>query len=141
MPKITSVAHRANAGVQAMGLATQRAQMPLGVGAVDRFVEQHPVAFENLIGTDDDSAGMAPADLLCLQFGQRFRNLHWRGLFGCKGALYFVLVDPGGIDFPLTSEAEIMQEAVEGDLIVGAQPESDGAHPWLYFQCPLLPFK
>jgi len=51
------------------------------------------------------------------------------------------VVNPAGISFPLTSEAEIMQEAAEGDLLVGAAPESDGAHPWLYFQCPLLPFK
>ena len=51
------------------------------------------------------------------------------------------VVNPGGVSFPLTSEAEIMQEAAEGDLMIGAQPESDGAHPWLYFQCPLLPFK
>jgi hypothetical protein len=51
------------------------------------------------------------------------------------------VVNPAGISFPLTSEAEIMQEAAEGDLVIGAQPESDGAHPWLYFQCPLLPLK
>ena len=51
------------------------------------------------------------------------------------------VVNPDEIDGMLTSAAEIMQEAAEGDLIVGAQPESDGAHPWLYFQCPLLPFK
>jgi hypothetical protein len=51
------------------------------------------------------------------------------------------IINPGEIDFPLTSAAEIMQEAAEGDLMIGAQPEPDGAHPWLYFQCPLLPYK
>jgi len=51
------------------------------------------------------------------------------------------VVSPVGIDFPLTSEDEIMQEAAEGNLVVGTEPEPDGAHPWLYFQCPLLPFK
>jgi hypothetical protein len=51
------------------------------------------------------------------------------------------VLNPDGISFPLTSEAEIVQEAAEGDLMVGTQPEPDGAHPWLYFQCPLLPFK
>jgi hypothetical protein len=51
------------------------------------------------------------------------------------------VINPGGIDYPLTSAAEIMQEAADGDLMVGAEPESDGAHPWLYFQCPLLPYK
>jgi hypothetical protein len=51
------------------------------------------------------------------------------------------VTNPGGIDFPLTSYAEIMQEQDEGDLTVGSMPEPDGAHPWLFFQCPLLPYK
>jgi hypothetical protein len=51
------------------------------------------------------------------------------------------ITDPTGIDMPLTSYAEIMQEEAEGNLTVGSMPESDGAHPWLYFQCPLLPLK
>ena len=51
------------------------------------------------------------------------------------------VVNAGGINFPLTSEAEIMQEAAQGDLLVGAQPELDGAHDSPYFQCPLLPSK
>jgi hypothetical protein len=52
-----------------------------------------------------------------------------------------VVTNPGGIDFPLTSYQEILDEAADGDLMVGTGPEPDGAHPWLFFQCPLLPFK
>jgi hypothetical protein len=51
------------------------------------------------------------------------------------------VTNPGGIDFPLTSTAEIEQEASEGNLTIGTAPEPDGAHPVLYFQCPLLPYK
>jgi hypothetical protein len=51
------------------------------------------------------------------------------------------VTDAGDVDFPLTSYAEILQEAGEGNLTIGNTPESDGAHPWLYFQCPLLPYK
>lgn len=51
------------------------------------------------------------------------------------------VTDAGDIDFPLTSYAEILQEEAEGNLTIGNAPESDGAHPWLYFQCPLLPYK
>jgi hypothetical protein len=51
------------------------------------------------------------------------------------------VTDPGEIDLPLTSYAEILEEEDEGNLTIGDMPESDGAHPWLYFQCPLLPVK
>jgi hypothetical protein len=46
-----------------------------------------------------------------------------------------------GVNLPLTSYAEILAEEADNDLVIGQMPESDGAHPWLYFQCPLLPYK
>ena len=54
--------------------------------------------------------------------------------------------DTDGVDLPLTSYAEIMQEAAEGDLTVDLNASWDGVHgsaadPWLNFSCPLLPFK
>lgn len=61
---------------------------------------------------------------------------------GGRWATFRVTVtNAAGIDFPLTSYAEILAEEADGDLIVGENPESDGAHPWIYFQCPLLPYK
>ena len=51
------------------------------------------------------------------------------------------ITNPAGIDVPLTSYAEILAEEAAGNLTIGENPESDGAHPWIYFQCPLLPYK
>lgn len=51
------------------------------------------------------------------------------------------ITDASEIEFPLTSYAEIMDEAAENNLTISEMPTSDGAHPWLYFQCPLLPYK
>jgi hypothetical protein len=41
----------------------------------------------------------------------------------------------------LTSFADIEDHADAGHLTIGTQPEPDGAHESLYFQCPLLPYK
>lgn len=51
------------------------------------------------------------------------------------------LANYGGADGTLTSYAEILADYDDGFLEIGSMPESDGAHPWLYFQCPLLPYK
>jgi hypothetical protein len=50
------------------------------------------------------------------------------------------VLDPGEIEWPLTSYEEVMNEVDEGNLIVSVEPVSDGVHP-LYFECPLLPYK
>jgi hypothetical protein len=51
------------------------------------------------------------------------------------------VTNAAGIDFPITSYAELLQERDEGNLTIGTMAESDGAHPFLYFQCPMLPLK
>jgi len=57
------------------------------------------------------------------------------------------IIDKSGIDFPLTSYAEIKAEEAENDLEIGDHPEWDGNHldpdgnHMLYFECPLLPYK
>lgn len=51
------------------------------------------------------------------------------------------VTEPGAIDFPLTSYDEIKMHEAAGHLTIGDMPEPDGAHPWIYFQCPMLPLK
>jgi hypothetical protein len=50
------------------------------------------------------------------------------------------ILDATGIQFPLTSYAEVLQEQSEGDLVISAMPVYDGVHP-IWFECPLLPYK
>ena len=51
------------------------------------------------------------------------------------------VLNPAGVSFPIASYAELMAEAVEGDVLIDAMPSFDGGHTTPFFQCPLLPFK
>jgi hypothetical protein len=39
------------------------------------------------------------------------------------------------------SLAQIEAARDAGYVIIGDEPENDGVHPWIFFQCPLLPLK
>ena len=108
VPNPCTAANHADRRYQGMGLAGERAQVCDGSGLVRRFVEPAALAFENLVGADDQRARRESRYLDGREFGQGFGGGSRIGLLSAQRGFDFRLVDPCGLRAKM--QARVLQE-------------------------------